>query len=235
MWSRLREIYPHTNKDANYQSQVWDAFVIHLSAKKLRELDEKILSRDYADPHLKVLLEDYRGYIHLNKLRSHVEAILEVYKNPMVRKYCEEQGLTVSMLEDHDISKTRVVEIVSDTYMFVHSLCEFTDPWFQHGVDQHYKRNGHHPQHWEGDMAKSYLVESIMDMAGCLYQRNLGSDKTAPLSAVFDIPPQLLVRYTEGDRMRVEIHLSVLRAMRCTVGGVCGSFADKCKWCKWKV
>ena len=218
MWDRFRKIYPDANKDLDYLRQVWDYFMVHIDEETRTKLDEKIMAGDFSGPQLWVLLYDYKGYIHLNQTASHVKTILKVYDHPAVRRYCEGRGLDMESLEVHDLSKVNVVEIVTYTLKFVHEACEFNDPLFQKGVQHHYDHNGHHPQYWGKDsMSSTTLLESILDMAGCHLERDLGSNPNALLSDVFDISSNFLARYTDDDRKMVEQHLTFLRAMYGTV------------------
>ena len=215
MWERLQKIYPDTNKNGDYLKQVWYTFAEYLTHEERYRLDMKILAHDYNDLHIRVLLGDYRGYIHLNKLRSHVEAILRVYDHPEVKKHCLKNGLTRNMLEVHDFSKTCVLEIVSYTYKLVHKRCGSGDYEYQVGVQHHFGEK-HHPQYWIGrrncgNMPTWCLMESILDLAGCRFQNDLESVPNALLSDVFDIPSKFLGRYTDEDRRMVEHHLTVLR------------------------
>jgi hypothetical protein len=243
MWSRLKEIYPEANPEEDYPTQVWDFFVNHLTDEKRAELDEKILKGDFSGLHLQVLLDDYKGYVHLNQVASHVKSILKVYDNPHVTSYCREQGLFRYRLEVHDLSKASVIEIVTYTYKFVLQLCEFNDRRFQIGVDHHYKCNEHHPQYWDHywkvqyneywdplGMSPEGLLESILDMAGCRFERDLKSDPQTCLSIVFNIPEKFLSRYDPADMLVVKHHLHVFRTMKCGEyqdGASCATLCDK--------
>ena len=246
MWDRLQEIYPCAKKHISYQTQVCDLFTKYLTNAELFDLDSKIRNHDYSGPYLWVLMYDYGGFIHLNKVARHVESILQIFDNPMVKKYCEEHDLGRGILENHDRSKTEVVEIAAYTLKYVHEACEYNDPRFQIGLEHHYKRNGHHPQYFmdrtnriaekyflnqigagdyfdvDGDnMHEWSLIESILNMAGYHYERDLDSDPNALLFDVFDIPWEFITHYSYDDIKRIEYHLSNFRSMEGTVGRVC--------------
>lgn len=222
MWDRLREIYPDVDENADYLTQVYDTFMVHLTNEERAKLDIKIFTFDLSGPHLRVLLDDYKGHIHLNRVMRHIRTMLSIYDNPMVKEYCEKYGLTRDVILVHDYSRASVIETTAYTFKMVHGACDFNDPRFQAGVECHHKRNWHHPQFFkEGeDMGEESLMESILDMASHHYEQILGSDPNVLLSNVFDIPPTFLNNYTNDDRKKVEHHLSVFRAMEGTVGGM---------------
>ena len=226
MWDRLWEICPkNVNIHGDYRKQVCDLFTPNstqwsINKEEVDWLDERIASNNFDGPQLQVLLGDYKGHIHLNQLSSHVEAILEIFDNPMVKEYCKDDDLDREDLENHDITKTGVIEIAAYTYRFVHGADVFDDPRFQIGLEHHFYNSAHHPQYWQGSDMWHGLMESILDIAACRYEQDLGRDPNALLSDIFNIPDVYLQHYTEADRKRVEDHLKILRNIGGTVCGV---------------
>jgi hypothetical protein len=246
MWTRLEEIYPDADRTEDYNddfwetqntskisrkyfiyaTQVFDAFE-HMTDEKRAELDEKILKGDFSGLHLQVLLDDYKGYVHLNQVASHVKSILKVYDNPYVMSYCNKYGLFRNHLEVHDLSKVNVAEIFAFTYRYVLCFCEVQCKCtFKTGPALHCDSNCHHPQYWgKENMSPDSLMESVLDRVSCRLERYFKSDPTTTLADLFTItdehPDNLFFsRYNDHDVEMAKKHLSVFQTMKVPVGAV---------------
>jgi len=97
----------------------------------------------------------------INKFNSHKKFIIKTYKR--FRKGFP--NLSLSTVEEHDLSKMCLLELVGYTARFEWGLdC----PVWREALLHHYQHNKHHPQFYPPgqNMEQCHLEESVVDMLG---------------------------------------------------------------------
>jgi len=114
-------------------------------------------------------------------------------------------NVTEIQILQHDSSKYSFLELVGYTCRWVWGM---ESPLWEEALAHHYSNNPHHPQYWQGQrMPLTYLEESIIDMLGCAWERQLGGGEEVLLSAMATIENKFLMRYQEQDRELVKKYL----------------------------
>lgn len=142
--------------------------------------------------------------IHCHQAASHRSHIMNVWG------YLPQWfgSIPKSQIEEHDLSKYTLTEIEGYTDKWIFK--KDSEEW-KRALVCHYANNKHHPQHWRGeDMPMVFLLESIVDMFACRWERNFKSEDVT-VEQLANIPSGYLTRYNDHDR---EIVIDILEAMK---------------------
>jgi len=138
----------------------------------------------------------------INKYNSHKKFIIKTYKR--FRKGFP--NLSLSTVEEHDLSKMCFLELVGYTARFEWGLdC----PVWREALLHHYQHNKHHPQYYPPgqNMEQCHLEESVVDMLACRWERRLHGSEDASVEEITYCEEVFLDRYTPEDKEKVEIIL----------------------------
>ncbi|CAG2207936.1 unnamed protein product [Mytilus edulis] len=150
--------------------------------------EEKEESKYYA-----LLFIEFNMKEHYSQVNSHRHFVLKAYNRlkDFVPNMLKEDA------ENHDLSKYDFSQAIGYTARWVHMLDN--DAW-KKSLDDHYKREPHHPQYFGSKrMETRYLEESLIDMVGSRWERNLKGDENAKTSDIVDFDPVYLKRYLKED------------------------------------
>lgn len=143
--------------------------------------------------YYKLFFIEYNMKEHFSQVESHKKFVLKAYNKL--------KDFVPNMLKDdaenHDLSKYDFSQAVGYTARWVHMLDN--EAW-QKSLNDHYKREPHHPQYFGSErMSRRFLEESLIDMVGSRWERNLKGDENASKADLVDFHPQYLGRYHKED------------------------------------
>ena len=164
-----------------------------------------------------ISIEEYEMFAEKFKAREHFEVTLshkmfiqKAYKRFL--HYLDLHNLRNDMIDAHDNSKlTSFLEIVGYTQRWIWNVK--SDIWGQ-ALHHHFTSNSHHPEYYskkngkngetvQNDMHHLDLLESVVDMIACRWERKLGGKEDVTNDQLVDIEPIFLKRYTMNDRAKV--------------------------------
>ncbi|CAC5382109.1 CUBN [Mytilus coruscus] len=150
-------------------------------------------TRNEKSKYYKLLFIEFNIKEHYNQVDSHRHFVQKAYNRlkDFVPNMKKEDA------EKHDLSKYDFSQAIGYTVRWVHMTDN--DVW-KKSLDDHYKREHHHPQNvGQERMSQRYLEESLIDMVGSRWERNLKGDENAKNSDLVDFHPQYLTRYHKED------------------------------------
>lgn len=156
-----------------------------------------------AGPYWKVL-QLFKIDITLSVNSSHRVFIKKVYE----RFQTLFPHLGVRAVEEHDLSKFTLVELIGYTHRWVWG--KESELW-KEALAHHYAQNPHHPQHRIGPMEEGDLEESVVDMMACSWERREGGRDDVSAEALADVNEGYLERYLPEDRVRVRRLLKTIQ------------------------
>ena len=194
------------DKQEAVKARLWKEFGLYqyFTNDFMGECDH-VTEEDYA-----FLLNDFNIREHFVVTMSHKTFIMKVFNR--FRQYFESVNLKEKQISKHDDSKlTSFLEIVGYTQRWIWN--EKTDIW-KEAWKHHYTSNSHHPEYYvfsdekgqkvQSDMEYFSLVESVVDMIACRWERTLSGWDDVSTDQLLDIEEHFLNRYTIGDRERVK-------------------------------
>jgi len=152
---------------------------------------------------------------HFKNTLRHKKFILKTFSR--FQNYFESKGITKERAECHDDSKlTDFIEIVGYTHRRILNLktIEWSKAW-----RRHYMNNAYHPEHYhisdenniQQDMEYVNLVESVMDMLACRWEKTLYGNEDVTNEDLLNIEYCFFKRYTSSDRIKATEILDQLR------------------------
>ena len=174
-------------------------------------LNDKILlqKETISDDEYRFLLDTFRVRDHFIVTLSHKKFINKSFSR--FQTYFESAGLNEEQVNKHDNSKlTNFQEIVGYTDRWIWNIK--TNAWNKAWI-HHYTNNPHHPEYYidsdesgkkvQRDMDYVYLVESVVDMIACRWERVLRGNEVVTNQMLLDIHDSFLKRYTYKDQINV--------------------------------
>lgn len=157
------------------------------------QAENDIKKRNEESKYYKLLFIEFNIKGHYDQVDSH--------RNFVQKAYSRLKDFVPNMLKDdaekHDLSKYDFSQAIGYTVRWVHMIDN--DAW-KKSLDDHYKREHHHPQNFGQErMSQRFLEESLIDMVGSRWERNLKGDENAKNSDLVDFHPQYLTRYHKDD------------------------------------
>ena len=199
------------------KARIWDEFGLH------QFCDDKTiaLSKQILDDEYELLLDTFNVREHLAVTLSHKKYIKKSFTR--FQKFFQSINLTEEQVNKHDDSKlTSFLEIIGYTQRWVWDLK--TDIWDE-AWKHHYTTNSHHPEYYihstedgqatQNDMNYLDMVESVVDMLACHWERTLDGNEFVSCNELLDIQEFFLNRYTSSDRVRVKQLLIQLSNLEC--------------------
>ena len=174
-------------------------------------LNDKILLQQetISDDEYRFSLDTFRVRDHFMATLSHKKFINRSFSR--FQKYFESIGLSKEQVNKHDDSKlTSFQEIVGYTDRWIWNIK--TNAWNKAWI-HHYTNNPHHPEYYinsdengkkvQRDMGYVDLVESVVDMIACRWERVLRGNEAVTNQMLLDIHDSFLKRYTYKDQINV--------------------------------
>lgn len=159
--------------------------------KKLVEQDIK--NGNIASKYYRLLYQEFNIKEHYKIVDSHRQFVMKAYNR--LRKFVP--NISETQAQNHDLSKYDLVQAIGYTVRWVHLIDN--DTW-RAALDNHYKREPHHPQFFgKGRMTEKYLEESLIDMVACRWERMLEGDENVKDFDLVDFNPVYLNRYNNDD------------------------------------
>ena len=199
-------------KQYSAMARVWKEFglVQYLDDSKNGQCEE------VSDDEYRFFVEDFKVREHFVVTLNHKRFILKSFTR--FQKFFESLNLQREQVERHDDSKlTSFLEIVGYTQRWI--LEKKTDLW-EEAWKHHYTTNSHHPEYYQhllgnGDIKKENMsdldiVESVIDMLACRWERKLDGKDDVDKKELLDINEFYLKRYTDDDRVKVKTLLKQL-------------------------
>ena len=172
--------------------------------------DKTLLQQEtISDDEYRFLLDTFRVRDHFIVTLSHKKFINRSFSR--FQKYFESIGLSKEQVNKHDDSKlTSFQEIVGYTDRWIWNIK--TNAWNKAWI-HHYTNNPHHPEYYtdsdesgkkvQREMDYVDLVESVVDMIACRWERVLRGSEAVTNKMLLDIHDSFLKRYTYKDQMNV--------------------------------
>ena len=168
------------------------------------------------DHEYKFLTDVFNVREHFEKSLSHKKFILKSFTR--FESFFESIHLKREQLEIHDDSKlTSFLEIIGCTQRWIWNTN--TDIWGD-ALKHHYHTNSHHPQYYQSvsengeviqeNMKYLDIVESVIDMLACHWERKLNGKENVENKDLLDIDEFFLKRYTDHDKIQVKTLLTQL-------------------------
>ena len=162
------------------------------------------------------LLHDFNVQQHFVITLSHKRFIKKSFLR--FQDYFESMGLKEEQINKHDDSKlTSFLEIIGYTQRWIWN--EKTEIWNE-AWRHHFTSNSHHPEYYtdldgkqenvQSDMEHFDLMESVIDMIACRWERQLEGKEDVKNEQLLQIGDYFLNRYTNNDRGRVKKLLKAL-------------------------
>jgi len=168
--------------------------------------------------------EEYQCFADVFNVREHFVVTLN-HKKFILKSFARFQtffesiNLKREQVEIHDDSKlTNFDEIIGYTQMWIWKTK--TDIW-KDAWKHHYTTNSHHPEYYrrsskDGEIVQENMqdldiVESVIDMIACRWERQLNGREDVKKEDLLDIQECYLKRYTDHDRAKVKTLLLKLR------------------------
>ena len=168
--------------------------------------------------------DEYRCFADVFNVREHFVVTLN-HKKFILKSFARFQtffesiNLKREQVEMHDDSKlTNFEEIIGYTQMWIWKTK--TDTW-KDAWKHHYTTNSHHPEYYrwspkDGEIVQENMqdldiVESVIDMLACRWERQLNGREDVKKEDLLDIEEHFLKRYTDHDRVKVKTLLQKLR------------------------
>ena len=156
------------------------------------------------------LAEVFNVRQHFAKSLSHKKFILKSFTR--FKSFFESINLKREQVEIHDDSKlTSFLEIIGYTQRWIWNTN--TDIW-RDALRHHYHTNSHHPEYYQSvsenggviqeNMKYLDIVESVIDMLACHWERKLNGKENVENKDLLDIDELFLKRYTDEDRIKVK-------------------------------
>ena len=194
------------DKQEAAKARIWDEFGLHQFCEdKSIELRKQISDEEY-----EFLLDTFNVREHFVVTLSHRKFIKKSFAR--FQKFFQSINLTEEQVNKHDDSKlTSFLEIIGYTQRWVWELK--TDIW-EEAWKHHYTTNSHHPEYYihsaedgqsiQNDMNYLDMVESVVDMLACRWERKLNGNEFVTCNELLDIQEFFFNRYTSSDRARVK-------------------------------
>ena len=157
----------------------------------------------------KLLLETFNVRNHFIVTLNHKRFIRKSFLR--FKTYFESLGLKLEDIDKHDDSKlTSFLEIIGYTQRWIWKIK--TDAW-EDAWKHHYTANPHHPEYYlhvdengetfQDNMRYLDLVESVIDMVACRWERQLKGREDVTNDELLYIEEFYFTRYTASDRIKV--------------------------------
>ncbi|OWF39249.1 hypothetical protein KP79_PYT20744 [Mizuhopecten yessoensis] len=154
-----------------------------------------IETRDKDSPLFELLFIEFNIQKHFEITDSHKFWVEKSFQR--LRKFVP--NMTENDAKVHDLSKYDFVQAVGYTAKWVHNL-EWGNPIWQAALNDHYKRESHHPQFFNNErMTRKDLEESLVDMVACRWERDLKGDEEAKSFDLVNFDAKFLQRYVKED------------------------------------
>ena len=212
--SKYGQVLLNWNKEKQdaAKARIWDEFGLH------QFCDEKsiALSKHILDDEYELLLDSFNVREHIVVTLSHKKFIRKSFTR--FQKFFQSINLTEEQVSKHDDSKlTSFLEIIGYTQRWVWEVK--IDIW-KEAWKHHYTTNSHHPEYYihstedgqpiQNDMNYLDMVESVVDMLACRWERKLDGNEFVRCNELLDIQEFFFNRYTSKDRARVKQLLTQL-------------------------
>lgn len=201
-------------KQEEMKFRLWKEFgLLHFLDDSHQEIYPKSL---VSDSEFTYFLDTFKVREHFNATLSHKKFVQKTFSR--FQKCFESYGITKEQINKHDDSKlTSFIEIVGYTDRWILNIK--TDEWNQ-AWKHHCANNPHHPEYFiidksgqnvRIDMDYLYLVESVIDMIACRWERPLYGSDLVSNQNLLNIDKNFLKRYTSNDRMKVRAIIDQLQ------------------------
>jgi hypothetical protein len=185
-------------------SHVWDN-IISVDPVLRYSVEHAVTAHDKENVYYKLFVDEFKMKEHFSQVCSHRKFVKKAFLK--VQKFL--QHMKLEDAERHDLSKYTLAQAVGYTARWVHGLSN--NSWDQ-ALIHHYENEPHHPQYFKGErMEPRFLEESLVDMIGSRWERNLGGAEDASLQDLVDFNPIYLSRYNAEDLEAVKNLIEVIR------------------------
>ena len=194
------------------KSRLWKEFGLFRLLDENRYRDSDTIT----DNEYKLFAEIFNVREHFEKSLSHKKFILKSFTR--FESFFESINLKREQVVVHDDSKlTSFLEIIGYTQRWIWNTT--TDLWGD-ALEHHYNTNAHHPEYYQSvsengevkqeNMRYLDIVESVIDMLACHWERNLNGKEDVENKDLLDIDEFFLKRYTDHDKIQVKTLLTQL-------------------------
>ena len=185
-----------------------------------KELKSHSPNAQVSTKEYEMFAEEFKARQHFKETLSHKSFIQKAYQR--FQSSFDSKNLTIERINMHDDTKlTCFLEVVGYTQRWI--WMEKGDIWHQ-AWEHHFTSNSHHPEYYkkkndktgetvQNDMHHLDLLESIVHMLACRWERKLGGKEAVTNEGLLDIDPYFLQRYTTNDREKVQDILRDLKTM----------------------
>ena len=197
------------------KARLWNEFGLH----RFFNDTENGQCQNITDEEYLFLVKDFNVREHFVITLNHKKFILKSYTR--FQTFLESINLKREQVEKHDDSKlTNFLEIIGYTQRWIWNTK--TDVWMD-AWKHHYTTNSHHPEYYcysseddkiqQENMEYLDIVESVIDMLACRWERKLDGKEDVKNEDLLDIEDVFLNRYTDNDRSKVKIFLRQLLSL----------------------
>ncbi|KAK3095675.1 hypothetical protein FSP39_017478 [Pinctada imbricata] len=178
-----------------------------LDTESKLEAEHAVGSHDSENKYYKLLVTDFNIKQHFSQVCSHRKFVKKAYFK--LRPYLN--YMKADDAEKHDLSKFMLAQAVGYTARWVHNTDNAS---WQTALNHHYCNEPHHPEYYKNKdgvkerMEARYLEESLVDMAGSRWERQLQGREDVSLEDLVDFNPVYLKRYHPEDK---EIVLELIK------------------------
>lgn len=189
-----------TYEDKGFEEAVsyaWEE-VISTDPDKLSAAEHAIGAHEKDNVYYKLLIDEYNMKEHFSQVCSHRKFVKKAYLR--VKHFL--QHMTEQDAERHDLTKFTLAQGVGYTARWVHGT---DNACWKKALQHHYDHEPHHPQYFkDGRMEPRYLEESLVDMIGSRWERNLEGAEDVSNQDLVDFNPVYLSRYHPEDLEEVK-------------------------------
>ncbi|KAK3106134.1 hypothetical protein FSP39_013420 [Pinctada imbricata] len=163
------------------------------------EAEKAVISHDTDNKFYNLLVQNFKIKEHFSQVCSHRKFVKKSFER--LKKYLTH--MKADDAEKHDLTKFTMAQAVGYTARWVHGV---DNKAWQSALEHHYCNEPHHPQYYGhgGRMEMRYLEESLVDMAACRWERQLGGAEDAQTRDLVTFNPVFLKRYHDEDREIIE-------------------------------
>lgn len=185
-------------------SYTWDN-VISVNPVLRDAMELAVMAHEKDNIYYKLFVDEFNMKEHFKQVCSHRKFVKKAFLK--VQKFLKH--MKPEDAERHDLTKYTLAQGVGYTARWVHGLDN--DSW-KKALQHHYAHEPHHPQYFnEGRMEPRYLEESLVDMIGSRWERNLGGAEDVSYQDLVDFNPVYLSRYNAEDLVDVKKLIEIIK------------------------
>lgn len=172
--------------------------VISVDPEKLSAAEHAVGAHDKESDYYKLFIDEFNMKEHFSQVCSHRKFVKKAFFR--VQKFLDH--MTEEDAERHDLTKFTLAQGVGYTARWVHGM---DNACWKKALQHHYDHEPHHPQYFpDGKMEARYLEESLVDMIGSRWERNLNGAEEVTNQDLVDFNPVYLSRYCPEDLEKVK-------------------------------